>query len=183
MNITDIILTVVKHNKEKFIGKTLLQKTIFFLNELLGLNISFKPHYYGPYSFEVAVAIENLVALGFLKETEEVFPVWNVWGEVKRYIYELTDDGKEILRDIEYNNPTEYKDVLAKLDLMGTYSESKDYDKLSKAAKIYHIVKIKDELTKSEIEKEAAKLGWHLKPEEINAMTSFLEKLDLVENT
>lgn len=173
-----IILTIIKHNKGKFIGKTLLQKTVFFLNELLRLGIPFKPHYYGPYSSEVAVAIENLVALGFVKEVEESFPAWDVWGEVRRYIYELTDEGEEILEDIK--TQPQYDEILEKLDLIGTYSESKDYDKLSKAAKIYHIVKAKGKVTRSEIRKEANKLGWSLEDKEINELSSFLEKLNLV---
>lgn len=178
MNISDIVLVIIEHNKEKFIGKTLLQKTVFFLNELLGLGIPFKPHYYGPYSSEVAIAIENLVALDFLKETEESFSVWNVWGEVKRYIYELTDEGREILKDIK--KQSEYNEILKKLNTIGTFSESKDYNKLSKAAKIYHIVKAKGEITKSDIKKEASKLGWSLKGEEINETASFLKNLNLV---
>ncbi|MBI3582620.1 MAG: hypothetical protein HY096_01550 [Nitrospinae bacterium] len=175
-----IILTIIKHNNGKFIGKTLLQKTVFFLNELLRLGIPFKPHYYGPYSSEVAVAIENLVALGFLKEVEESFPVWDVWGEVRRYIYELTDEGEEILSDIK-SHP-QYNNILEQLNLIGTYSESKDYDKLSKAAKIYYIVKAKEKINRNGIKKEANKLGWSLEDKEINNLSSFLEELNLVKN-
>ena len=72
MDIKYIILTIINHNKGKFSGKTLLQKTIFFLNELLELGISFKPHYYGPYSSDVASSIADLTALGFLEEIEEI---------------------------------------------------------------------------------------------------------------
>lgn len=175
-----IILTIIKHNNGKFIGKTLLQKTVFFLNELLGLNIPFKPHYYGPYSSEVAVAIENLVALGFVKEVEESLPAWDVWGEVRRYIYELTDEGEEILDDIKLH--PQYNDISNQLNLIGLYSESKDYNKLSKAAKIYFIVKAKGKITRNEIKKEAVKLGWSLEDKEINKLSSFLEELDLVKN-
>jgi len=180
MNITDIVLIVVKHNDGQFIGKTLLQKTVYFLNELLKLGIPFKPHYYGPYSSEVAIAIENLVALGFLNEAEESFPVWGVWGEVKRYIYKLTDEGKELLEDIKCL-PL-YMDIEKQLDLIGTFSESKDYDKLSKAAKIYHIVKAKGRVIRPDIKKEADSLGWSLKDTEINGLVAFLREMDLVEN-
>jgi hypothetical protein len=51
---------------------------------------------------------------------------------------------------------------------------------LSKAAKIYHIVKSKGKITQAEIKKEAANLGWQLKRADIDEMSSFLEKLDLI---
>lgn len=179
MRLTDLILIVIDHNKGKFIGRTLLQKAIFFINELADQNISFRPHYYGPYSSEVAVALENLVGIGFLNETGERFSGgWNVWGEVKRYTFELTGEGKEIVQTIKKTN--EYKDIKKTLKKLGEFAESKDYDKLSKAAKIYHIVKSKGKITEANIKKEASRLGWFLKHEEIDEMSSLLEKLNLI---
>lgn len=179
MRLTDLILIIISHNNGKFIGRTLLQKAIFFLNELANLDISFKPHYYGPYSSEIAVALENLVGIGFLNEIEERFASdWNVWGEVRRYTFELTSDGKEILKEIK--KTPDYKRIKDLLDKLGNFSESKDYDKLSKAAKIYHIVKSKEKITNKGIKEEATKLGWLLKSNEIDDMSSFLEKLGLI---
>lgn len=179
MRLTDLILIIVSHNSGKFIGRTLLQKALFFLNELAHLDISFKPHYYGPYSSDVAVALENLVGIGFLNEIEERFASdWNVWGEVRRYTFELTSDGKEILKKIKKS--PDYKKIKDLLDKLGNFSESRDYDKLSKAAKIYHIVKSKEKITKTGIEEEASKLGWQLTPNEIGDMSSLLEKLGLI---
>jgi len=178
MRITDIILTVVDHNG-KFTGRTLLQKAIFFLNEIADLKISFRPYYYGPYSADVAIALENLVNIGFLNEIEERFPAnWNVWGEVKRYTFKLTTEGREIMKIIKKS--PEYRDIRTILDKLGKFAVSKDYDKLSKAAKIYHIVKSKGEITKLGIKQEAKKLGWNLTKNEIKDMSSFLKKLGLI---
>jgi uncharacterized protein YwgA len=178
MRITDIILTVIDHNGQ-FTGRTLLQKAIFFLNEIVDLNISFRPHYYGPYSSDVAIALENLVNIGFLNETEERFSAgWNVWGEVRRYTFELTNEGKEIMETIRKS--PKYQNIKKILDKLGKFAVSKDYDKLSKAAKIYHIVKSKGEITKLGIKQEAKKLGWNLTKNEITDMSSFLEKLGLI---
>lgn len=174
-----LILTIVDHNK-RFVGKTLLQKAVYFINEISALDIHFKPHYYGPYSSEVAVALENLVSIGFLNEIEERFSSdWNVWGEVRRFTFELTAEGKEILKGIK--RTPEYsriKRVLGKLDRL---AESHDYDKLSKAAKIYHIVKSNGNVTVPKIKKEASKLGWSLNSTEIDKMSSFLERLGLMQ--
>ena len=178
MRISDIILTVIDHNG-RFTGRTLLQKAIFFLNELADLNISFRPYYYGPYSSDVAIALENLVTIGFLNEIEERYSTgWNVWGEVRRYTFKLTDEGKEIIKNIK--RTSDYKNIKNILDKLGKFAESKDYDKLSKAAKIYHIIKSKGEITKVGIKEEAKKLGWNLNKEEITDMSSFLAKLNLI---
>jgi uncharacterized protein YwgA len=179
MRLTDLILIVIDNNKGMFTGRTLLQKAIFFLNELAGQDISFNPHYYGPYSPEVAIALENLVGIGFVNEIEERFSGgWNVWGEVRRYTFKLTDEGKQIVKLIK--RKPDYRRIKSVLDKLGKFGESRDYDKLSKAAKIYHIVKSKGKITQAEIKKEASNLGWQLKRAEIDEMSSFLEKLDLI---
>lgn len=183
MRIPHIILTIIEYNKGSFTGKTLLQKAIFFLNELADLKINFKPHYYGPYSSDVAVALENLVGLGFLREIEERFHSnWDVWGEVKRYTFELTDEGKEIVEEIKQSpiDKADYKKIRTILQKLGRFAESKDYDQLSKAAKILHIVKSNRRITKTGIKREASTLGWRLSSDEINKMAAFLNKLGLV---
>jgi hypothetical protein len=178
MRISDIILIVIDHNGQ-FTGRTLLQKALFFLNEIADLNISFRPYYYGPYSSDVAIALENLVNIGFLNEIEERFPSnWNVWGEVKRYTFKLTTEGKEIIKSIKKS--PEYQDIKTILNKLGKFAVSKDYDKLSKAAKIYHIVKNKGKITKLGIKDEAKKIGWNLTKAEITDMSSFLEKLGII---
>jgi uncharacterized protein YwgA len=178
MKVTDIILTVIDHNGQ-FTGRTLLQKAIFFLNEMADLKISFHPYYYGPYSSDVAIALENLINIGFLNEIEERFSAnWNVWGEVRRYTFELTDEGKEIMQKIKITS--DYRNIKKILEKLGKFAVSKDYDKLSKAAKIYHIVKSKRKITKIGIKEEAKKLGWNLTRNEITDMSSFLQKLGLI---
>lgn len=175
-----LILTIVDHNK-KFIGRTLLQKAVYFVNELADLGVYFRPHYYGPYSSDVAVALENLVSIGFLNETEERFsPDWNVWGEVRRYTFELTSEGKEILKGIKATSG--YKEINKILKKLDRFKVSQDYNKLSKAAKIYHIVKSNGEVTVPKIKKEASLLGWSLEStDDIDEMSSFLEKLELIQ--
>ena len=37
-------------------GKTLLQKRLYFVSVILGVDLGYEPHYYGPYSEEVATA-------------------------------------------------------------------------------------------------------------------------------
>ncbi len=174
-----LILTIVDHNNT-FIGKTLLQKAVYFINEIAGLGVNFRPHYYGPYSSDVAVALENLVSIGFLNEVEERFSSdWDVWGEVRRYTFELTGEGKEILK--KFKQTQQYKDIKNILKKLDRFTVSHDYDKLSKAAKIYHIVKSNGTVTGPKIKRKASQLGWRLESSEINEMSSFLERLGLIQ--
>ena len=55
MHIIDILILVVKSEGENGLrGRTLLQKKIYFLSELMDVDLGFSPHYYGPYSSYVA---------------------------------------------------------------------------------------------------------------------------------
>ena len=179
MEAKDIVLAVIDYEEGEFTGNTLLQKRIFFLNEMLNMGITFKPHYYGPYSEEVASAINTLVGLSFLMKSEEAFPSdKNIWGEIKRYTYKLTVEGTEIVNEIKTDN--EYARLRKYLNKMGAFSETKDYQKLSRAAKVFHIVKLKGKTTTEKTKEEAHRLGWKLAPREIQDVTSFLVDMKLV---
>ena len=178
MDVKDVVLTVVSNEGGSFTGNTLLQKKIFFLNEGLSIGISFKPHYYGPYSEEVASEINTLVGLNFLSKSVETFPSENIWGEIRRYTYELTEEGNELLEEIK--NERDYNSIIDFLNKMGRFSETEDYNKLSKAAKVFHIVKRQEKVTKGKIKEEANKLGWRLNSEEVEKVTSFLADMGFV---
>ncbi len=182
MLLGDLILVIVDYSGGRFIGRTLLQKRIFFLNELLQLGIRFSPHYYGPYSKEVSRSIDNLVAVGFLDEVVESFGYEPIWGETRRYIYKLTDDGREILAGIKEKEGRKLVEVTDCLNVMGSYNQASDYNRLSKAAKVYHIVKAKGPITLQRIKEEADKLGWQLRASgtEMGEIVSFLENLGLI---
>src|SRR6266498_1650474 len=77
-------------------GKTMLQKRMYFLSVMLGVNLGYGAHYYGPYSGEVASANVDLKALGFLEERSSLWGVDHRGFEMARYDYELTKAGKRI---------------------------------------------------------------------------------------
>ena len=53
MKAENLILLILAQENGRLSGKTLLQKQAYFVSELLGFNLGFKPHYYGPYSEEI----------------------------------------------------------------------------------------------------------------------------------
>ncbi len=83
-----VILTLSYSDRGMIAGRTLLQKTLYFLNEKLGLGIDFIPYYYGPYSAEVTEVISSLKATGVVEEKVETFSSFNfnVTFEPRRYI-------------------------------------------------------------------------------------------------
>jgi uncharacterized protein YwgA len=173
METTDVILAVIAREGGSFTGNTLLQKKIYFLNELIDLGIEFSPHYYGPYSRNVAFAIDTLLELRFLERIEECFPsIKSPWGEVKRYTYKITSEGYEVLesakKDKQYQELTEY------LNIINSSPVAKDYEKLSRAGKVFCIVKRKGKVTLQRIVDEARGLGWKLSQQEIKEVESFL---------
>ena len=98
----DILLLVVKSAGENGLarGRTLLQKKVYFLSQLMNIDLGFSAHYYGPYSGLVAGNLASLVNHGFLEERTEVFettPPRNRFGEKNRYTYLLTDDAEEFV--------------------------------------------------------------------------------------
>ena len=95
MHIQDLILLVIGNEEDKSLqGRTILQKKLYFLSVLKGIELGFGPHYYGPYSSWVAENLDILVSARFLKEVTETFPTdQNIFGEIRRHTYSLTPDG------------------------------------------------------------------------------------------
>ena len=66
MDVPDAIVVTLGAVADKIIGRTVIQKLIYF-EMILGLvDANYRPHYYGPYSSEVAGTIQELAALGFV---------------------------------------------------------------------------------------------------------------------
>ena len=178
----DVVLAIVAFNtEEKVEGRTFLQKLAYFLNEKLSLGIEFEPHFYGPYSESLAMATNTLVALGFLDETEERFlPVSADVFEPRRYTYKHTQAGKKVLRELQRQNSTWLNRVKKTMDEI-TAKEECNYECLSLAAKMFHILKRQGKaMTESELSAAANDLGWKLRNEQIQKAAKFLKELRLI---
>jgi uncharacterized protein YwgA len=177
----DLILMVVSEEpRSTLVGRTLLQKKIYFLNELLHGSVSFSPHNYGPFSAQVARAVDSLVAAGILdEEAEKVTPVETPWGESTRYQYVVRDKQK-ISEIIRKNAPGEYDTASSCLKKLNARPEARDYKTLSIAAKVHQILRLKKKLRINEFPKEADKLGWKLKKPDIDRAVKFLSSLGML---
>ncbi|HHE40419.1 MAG TPA: hypothetical protein ENL10_02835 [Candidatus Cloacimonetes bacterium] len=178
-----ILLTLLYSEKKMIAGRTLLQKTEYFLNEKIGLGIEFTPYYYGPYSTEFADALESLKASGIVKEEIVEYPSFdfNITFEPRKYIYHLTDIGKEITEFLEEKYQDEADQIKQSLSEMRDLGMAHDYKNLSIAAKMHHILKLEEKsMTSDEILDEAKALGWDISEDEAETAITFLEELNLI---
>lgn len=179
-----IILTLSYSDKGMIAGRTLLQKTLYFLNEKLTLGIDFVPYYYGPYSVEVADEISSLKATGIVVEKLEKFLPFNfkVTLEPRLYLYQLTKIGEKIASLIKRRQKEKAKEVKNILEEMKKLGVADDYKTLSIAAKMYHILGIDERpMATQEILEEARVLNWEISREEAKSAINFLKGIGLVE--
>ncbi|MFP7239919.1 YwgA family protein [Bacillus altitudinis] len=84
----------------EIVGRKKLQKMIYIAKKLdLPFYEKYDFHFYGPYSEELTLRIEELCNLGFLDEMKEKK------GGYYQYRYSLTDNGKEFLGQCEVDMP------------------------------------------------------------------------------
>lgn len=81
-------------------GRKKLQKIIYILQKLgYPFQEKFHFHFYGPYSDELSLRIEELCNLGFLNEVKEDK------GSYFKYRYELTESGRSFLSHYRIDMP------------------------------------------------------------------------------
>lgn len=113
-SITDTNLLIYLLDKFGYVsGATRLQKlaflTAWFLKEKghRGFSFSFIRHNYGPYSFDLKDAINELSSKGFI----EVLNSLNFYGNLQSD-YTLSKQGKTLLESIESDVPQNFKDAV-----------------------------------------------------------------------
>ncbi|XJZ27185.1 YwgA family protein [Bacillota bacterium Lsc_1132] len=96
---------------DEIIGRKKLQKMIYIAKKIdFPFQERFQFHFYGPYSEELTLRVEELCNMGFLNEVREKK------GGYYQYRYTLTDSGKEFLSLNQVDMPL-LKDCL--LDMNG----------------------------------------------------------------
>lgn len=172
MIIFDAILATIKVAGGSITGRTTIQKLVYFENISKLVDTKYRPHYYGPYSAEVAGAIQELIDLNFLKEEIETaetagFLVPDDW---KRYRYTLTSDGNKVVEQINQKNKAEFNRIS---NLVRTCKQTVNLDAnmLSWAAKVHYILSSQGKtMTLDEIQNTAESFGWKLPQPQIEAI-------------
>lgn len=173
----DILLLVIKGEGDSGLqGRRLLQKKVYFLSEMMGINLDFSPFLYGPYSSLVAGHLNSLVSHGFLEEKVSDSSERGPFGKRRRHTYFLTNEGGEVWSDIE--KVQDFETWKGALDLINKQPISGDYNKLSIAAKAHYIVSWREKV--DEFRQVAKKYVLNMSEEDIESVFSFLTELGLV---
>jgi len=186
MKATDFLLCLIDASGGAIRGRTLLQKTAYFVAQQVGFGkrLDFIPHFYGPFSPTVDEALGKLSAFGFVDEGTTGFGAVNRSGfEVRRHDYALTDDGSQIVEAIKRNEPEAYQNIRDAVQRIRGAGDP-DYLELSIAAKTYLILKRKGRpLTADEVRSAARELNWEITEQSIQKAVGLLEKLGFVQTT
>jgi len=178
--VRDVLLLAYRAFDGSMKGKTLLQKRIYFLSVMLGKELGYDAHYYGPYSEEVASANTELKSLRYLAEMTSPFGVDQRGFEMARYDYKLTDAGNR-LADKKAARMPRMKAEIEKAAKVITDAGNLDYMELSIAAKAYYVLtKLNGKATKEDIAGMLPKFGWNVTTEQLEKATEFLERSHLV---
>ncbi|WP_276298819.1 hypothetical protein [Halorussus lipolyticus] len=88
-------------------GRTRFQKLIFLIQNDFNVPEKFDyiPYDYGPFSKELCEEIERLERQGFVKRRQEQIP------NGKKYLYNLTDEGRAHFQQLEDSEPEEAKEA------------------------------------------------------------------------
>lgn len=164
-------------------GKTKLQKTIYFLGLLSGCaeELGYRPHYYGPYSDEVAEAVKRLKAVDFIAQDTTHFGAINDAGfEIARHDFRLTDDGRAIAEQKAKAEPELWQRIQ---NAVATFKAAGDLDymRMSVAAKTFFLLQQEGgKATAEQISEAAKRLGWNPSPSEVAESSGFLQRLGMV---
>lgn len=178
--VRDVLLLAYRAFDSSMKGKTLLQKRVYFLSVMLGIELGYDAHYYGPYSEEVAFSNTELKSLGYLSEAASPFGVDQRGFEIARYDYKLTDAGIR-LADKKAAKMPKMAAQIEKAAKVITEAGNLDYMELSIAAKAYYVLtKLNGRATKEDIAGMLPKFGWNVSNEQLEKATTFLERSHLV---
>jgi uncharacterized protein YwgA len=185
MNAYDFVHLALFALGKEIKGKTKLQKTIYFLGVLTDTlkDLGYRPHFYGPYSAEVAGAIDRLRSLGFVDQSVAGAGALDQQGfEVARYDFCLNEQGKRIAKTKSERNPDLWKRIQSAVKCLGK-AKDQDYMKLSIAAKTYYMLGEKAGIpaSVSELTALATKFGWAVTNDQVSEAFQFLKAAGLIE--
>ncbi|WP_292410450.1 MULTISPECIES: hypothetical protein [unclassified Methanoculleus] len=175
----DGVLVMLMAAGGRIAGRTTIQKLGYFSTIPEVIQAHYRPHYYGPYSADIAGAIQALVSYGFIEERVEMpdAPGSASTPDWKRYTYSLTGDGEKLVRRLKEEHPSEALEIE---EIVGVCRDTANLDSrvLSWAAKVHYIrTREKRDMPHDEIREIARTLNWDLTEEQIGRGVALLKNL------
>jgi uncharacterized protein YwgA len=176
----DVLVLAYKAFDDDMRGKTLLQKRVYFLSVVLGMDLGYEAHYYGPYSEQVASLNSELKALGYISESSSAWGYDQRGFEMARYDFKLTDIGIRIADRKAENEPGLWQGIQRAASVVKQAGDL-DYMELSIAAKAYYVLnKLNGRATLEDIAAMLPKFGWSVTEKQLEKATDFLAKASLI---
>ena len=180
MTARDVLILAYKAFDGTMRGKTLLQKRIYFLSVMLGLDMGYEAHYYGPYSERVASVNMELKSLGYLSESSSTFGIDQRGFEMARHDFSLTEEGN-CFAERKAEREAELWPRVEKAASVVKKAGDLDYMELSIAAKAYYVlITLNGKATLQDISGMLPKFGWNVSKQELQKAADFLEKTSLI---
>ena len=176
-----IVLLGIDAFEGKISGKTLLQKRFYFLSKLLGLDLGYQAHYFGPYSEVVANSVGVLRSSGLIKEEFVQFGFAAPQGfEQRRYDYSLASDGEAAITYLKKNDPELWEKIYTAIKKIQSAGDL-PYQDLSIAAKAHFILEQAGaSLSPESIKGKAMEFNWKVTEPQINKAIEFLTNLGMI---
>lgn len=171
MKLSGVILTALDAAGGSLPGRTRLQKVVYFICERLSIDAAYFPHYYGPYSEEVAGAVDSLVARGLVEEEVDPGATGGQY-EGRVYTYSLTEAGKELTRVLEESDPSEVRSV--REEFAELLCNNPSTQTLAVASKLHILMPPSGTVTSGQLRENARERGWGLRGDEVEAGIDFL---------
>jgi uncharacterized protein YwgA len=176
----DVLLLAYKAFDGNMRGKTLLQKRVYFLSVMLGIDLGYEAHYYGPYSEQISTMNSELKALGYIAESSSAWGYDQRGFEMARHDFTLTELGGRLADRKAEQNSALWRQI-QKASGVVTKAGDLDYMELSIAAKAYYVLnKLNGKATLEDIAGMLPKFGWSVSNNQLDRATEFLKKADLI---
>ncbi len=181
MEARHLLLMILDACGKRIESKTKLHKIAYFISIILNKDFQFNAYFYGPYSRPIEEGLGDLTGAGFVNVNICSYGVDSAHGfERKRYAYEITKAGDELLDHLKNQYPGEYNTIKEKVDIL----KGENYVNLSIAAKSNLILKKENQpLTLDQIRAKANEFNWTISSGEIDSAIGILENLDFVRSS
>ena len=180
LDVHDIITLTLHANDDKLSNRTALQKLIYF--ETLKLKqlkkITYRNHFYGPFSYQVASALDDLVAFSYL--SEQVSSIY----DYESYHYELTKSGKKYVDEVKGEFTDNFEIIKDIVDTCNNHCNLQA-SPLSYSAKAHYILANggRDQYTIKDVQDTAKDFEWEISEDDVKKGLDLLEKLNLARST
>lgn len=180
MDVYDTIVAIIQANNGSIDGRTTIQKLAYFSKiKIPSLDVgTFRHYFYGPFSREVAMGLEDMTGFSFLEE--RVVPGYQYEG----YSYSLMKDSKKMSDAVSNQYRKESKIISEIVHTCNDFCQLKAKT-LSYAAKAYYILANTEKgrkrgITTDDLEKVGKEFDWNISKSDAEIGIELLKKLKFV---